>query len=113
MRKKKRIRFYFGVVICFTLLGYYKYQSKKFSDWPVINETQSPWNSFSATTQITDSVIHRGTSVGAHSSAQQTVAIVNQIKGTTVHQYTKKENLNMSLLQCLSNVSSFLLLYSI
>lgn len=103
MRRKKRIRCYFGVVIFFTFLGYYKYQSKKLDDWPILNKTRSTWN----TTRVTDSVIHRSTDRIANNGTQPTVVTVN--KNTTTHGYIDKENLNISsLLQYVSNVSFFL-----
>lgn len=103
MRRRKRIRCYFCVLVIFmTLLGYYKCQ-RKMHEWPVLKETRPSWS----TTQVTDSVIHRSTDVGVHNTQQTVnVATVNQIKDTTVYEPTDKENLSTSLLQYISNVSS-------
>lgn len=93
MRRKKRIRYCFGIVIFFTLLGYYKYQSKKLGDWPVVNKI--------STQSITDSVIHRSTIV--KDSVQPTAATVNRTtKAITVRD---EKDLSIPLLQYISNVS--------
>lgn len=104
MRKKKRARCYFGLMVLFTLLGYYKYQSKTLSDPLILNETQTQPSR--STTRVIDSVIHRGTDTKVHSTTQPTVATVSKIKATMTRD---KENLSVSLLQYVSNVSLGLL----
>ena len=100
MRRKKRVRCYFCIMVLFTLLGYYEYQSETLSDPLIVNEALTQPSR--STTRVTVSVIHRGTDTKAHSTTQPTVATVSKVKATMTRD---KENLSASLLQYVSNVS--------
>lgn len=104
MRRKKRIRIYFGILVIFTVLGsYYKYQ--RILEQPVLNETWSTWS----VTQVTDSVIHHSTGLEIYNSNKQAVTAMNyDDKDTMTHEQNDTQN-SMSLLQYISNVSNHVL----
>ena len=81
-------------MVLFTLLGYYKYQSKTLSDPLIVNEapTQPSWS----TTRVTVYVIHRGTDSKAHNTTQSTVATVSKVKATMTRDKELQFILNVS-----------------